>query len=70
MESRSARDYMAFGAVLLVARCDTRYLRVLHQADDRRLCLAGCTVGIRFASTLGERDLPAPTLGRCMGVPT
>jgi hypothetical protein len=32
--------------------------------------VAGCTVGVRFASNLGERDFPALTLGRCMGVAT
>jgi hypothetical protein len=49
---------------------NTRYLRLLQEAADGRLRLAGCTVGVRFASNLGERDFPAPTLGRCMGVPT
>jgi hypothetical protein len=36
----------------------------------RPLASRGCTVGVRFASNLGERDFPAPTLGRCMGVTT
>jgi hypothetical protein len=49
---------------------NTRYLRLLQGAADGRLRLAGCTVGVRFASNLGERDFPAPTLGRCMGVTT
>jgi hypothetical protein len=49
---------------------DTRYLRLLQGAADGRLRFAGCTVGVRFASTLGGRFLPAPTLGRCMGVTT
>jgi hypothetical protein len=49
---------------------NTRYLRLLQGAADGRLRLAGYTVGVRFASTLGGRFFPAPTLGRCMGVTT
>jgi hypothetical protein len=48
---------------------DTRYLRLLQEAADGRLRL-GVYGGFRFASNLGERDFPAPTLGRCMGVTT
>ena len=34
MESRSAGGYLASEQVLLVVRCDTRYLRFLREADD------------------------------------
>ena len=49
---------------------NTRYLRLLQEAADSRCVSLGVASGVRFASTLGKRDCPAPTLGRCMGVPT
>ena len=48
---------------------DTRYLRLLQGPADGRLRLAGGRIGVRFASNLGGRFLPAPTPGRCMGAP-
>jgi hypothetical protein len=59
---------VAFG--MLAARFDYPLFATSPGGRRRPLRLAGCTVGVRFASTLGERDFPAPTLGRCMGVPT
>jgi hypothetical protein len=49
---------------------NTRYLRLLQEGRRRPLASGWLYVGVRFASTLGERDSPAPTLGRCMGVAT
>ena len=37
MESGSAGGYLASEPVLLVVRCDTRYLRFPQEADDGRL---------------------------------
>ena len=50
-------------------KLNTRYLRLLREAADGRLRFAGYG-GCPLASNLGERDFPAPTLGRCMGVPS
>jgi hypothetical protein len=49
---------------------DTRYLRL-----SKRPPTAACvSLGVPWVSALpqnlGERDFPAPTLGRCMGVTT
>ena len=57
---------------------NTRYLRMLIPANcgfSRRPPTVACvSLGVGSVSalpqTLGERDFPAPTLGRCMGVPT
>ena len=40
-----------------------------RQRAPRVACVQGVW-WLRFASNLGERASPAPTLGRCMGVPT
>src|SRR5688500_5428134 len=76
MESRSTRGDLDSEPVLLVRslqhlECSiTRYLR-LSPKPPMDACVAGCTVGVRFASGPRRGDFfPAPTLGRRMGVST